>query len=353
MIYVTAMITEKEFIELIRNPESTTLDFKREQYCLQNNSSNKTNEFIKDIICFANTIREKTAYILIGISSNGDLLGIDDKTDDAIFQQKIKDKVYPKPHFLYYTFDYDNKLFGIIEIPVFKYPEPIVPVVKMKSLEVGRVYFRRGSSNSEAIGREIIFINKWLENLPAQHQSSSVIEEISSLLSKTTARESLLSNCISEGLAIANKYKLNTLHKFCDGELQGWAKYPKELEGEFLDYRSKDFILSPANVNLEIPRFYNSNAIQLYNEIRKMNLFNERTIVFTEPISEIENALSKLVENKGNMLYVKDINSIYIEADGSKTTSAFKMYAISDNFERLYNSIKQRFIEILISMQSS
>ncbi|KAA6304405.1 hypothetical protein EZS27_043946, partial [termite gut metagenome] len=42
--------------------------FKREQYCIQNNSSNKTDEFIKDIICFANTIREETAYILLGIS---------------------------------------------------------------------------------------------------------------------------------------------------------------------------------------------------------------------------------------------------------------------------------------------
>lgn len=347
-------MTEEKFIELINGSESSILDFKREQYKLQNDPSNKTDEFIKDIICFVNTIREETAYIIIGVSNeNGtkDLFGIDTDIDDAIFQQKIKDKVYPKPQFLYYTISFDNKKFGIIEIPVVKYPEPIVPVVKMKGLEVGRVYFRRGSSNSEAIGREVIYINKWFESIPTIYQSISIVDEISSLLSKTTSKDALLSNCISEGLNIARKHNIKSLYEFCNGELQGWSKNQNEADGNYLGYRSKEFILSPSQMNLEIPPYYNSSPIQLYNNIKEINMFHERKIVFTEPIFEIEDALTKMEENGGNMLYIKSINSIVTSIDGVKETESYKMYAIRHNFEILYSSIKQRFISELIKVQ--
>jgi len=345
------MITQSEFKELIERPESTTLDFKRQQYKLNDNSFNKTDEFIKDVVCFANTIREETAYIIIGISNengNKELVGIDFDIDDATFQQKIKDKVNPKPQFLYYTIDFENKKFGIIEIPVVKYSEPIISIVKMKGLEVGRVYFRRGSSNEEAIGREVIFISKWLESIPAPYQSNSIIEDISSLLSKTTSQGALLSNCISEGLIIAKKYNLESLYSFCNGELQGWSKNQNEEDIDYLNYRTKEFILSPSHMNLEVPPYYSSNPIQLYNEIKEINMFHERTIIFTEPIFEIENALTKMEENGGNMLYIKKINSILTLADGAKKTESHKMYAIRHNFEVLYSSIKQRFIDELL-----
>ena len=103
-------------------------------------------------------------------------------------------------------------------------------------------------------------------------------------------------------------------------------------------------------MNLDVPPYYNSNSIRLYNEIKEINMFHERKIVFTEPIFEIENALTKMAENGGNMLYVKSINSIHTSTDGTKKTESYKMYAIRHNFEILYSSIKQRFIEELISL---
>ena len=97
------MITELDFENLISRPESTLLDFKREQYKIINDESGiKTAGFIKDIVSFSNTIRTETAYIVIGISTDNDdkeLIGIDLNIDDATFQEKIKDKVYPKPTF--------------------------------------------------------------------------------------------------------------------------------------------------------------------------------------------------------------------------------------------------------------
>lgn len=338
------MITQSEFKELIERPESTTLDFKRQQYKLNDSSFNKTDEFIKDIICFTNTIREETAYIIIGISNengNKELVGIDFDIDDAIFQQKIKDKVNPRPQFLYYTIDFENKKFGIIEIPVIKYSEPIIPIVKMKGLEVGRVYFRRGSSNEEAIGREVILINNWLEKIPHPYQSNTINEDISSLLSKATSQGALLSNCISEGFIIAKKYNLKSLYAFCNGELQGWSKNLNLEDNDYLNYRTKPFILSPFHLNLDIPPYYNFNPIQLYNEIKSINMFYERKIIFTEPLFEIENVLTKMEENGGNMLYIKNINSILTLIDGTKKTESYKMYAIKQNFDVLYSSIKQ------------
>ena len=67
------MITELDFENLISRPESTILDFKREQYKIINDESGiKTSGFVKDIISFANTIRTETAYIIIGISADND-----------------------------------------------------------------------------------------------------------------------------------------------------------------------------------------------------------------------------------------------------------------------------------------
>jgi hypothetical protein len=69
-------------------------------------------------------------------------------------------KAFPNPVFSYYTFKYSDKQFGILEIPIRKYSEPISPTIKMRGLEPGKIYFRRGSTNSEANGREVITINK-------------------------------------------------------------------------------------------------------------------------------------------------------------------------------------------------
>ena len=220
-------MTESEFEELLNRPESTTLDFKKEQYKIINDQTGvKTSEFIKDIICFCNSIRTECAYIIIGVSTNENnekcLLGLDNNIDDATFQEKIKDKVTPRPVFYYYVIRYKGKNFGLIEIPVFKYSEPVTPVVKMKGLEVGRVYSRRGSSNSEAIGREILLIDKWLNGLPSLSDSLNQSEEVSTLLSKITSNQLMLSNAISEALRIAKKYSLKKLLDFCNGELLGW-----------------------------------------------------------------------------------------------------------------------------------
>jgi tetratricopeptide (TPR) repeat protein len=164
------------FEYLLSQPESDILDFKSEFYDFSGDTEKakeaKESKFIKDIISFANTKRDKSSYIIIGIKENGttkekELLGVTTHPDDASLQEKIKDKVYPVPEFLYYPHTYKNQQFGIIEILIPKYSEePYYPKKDyLGGLLKSELYFRRGSSNSEATPEEERHIREWFKSL--------------------------------------------------------------------------------------------------------------------------------------------------------------------------------------------
>ncbi len=60
------MINENSIEELCLKGESSTLDYKAEQYRFNGNKPEKS-ELLKDILAFANAWREDNAYILIGV----------------------------------------------------------------------------------------------------------------------------------------------------------------------------------------------------------------------------------------------------------------------------------------------
>ncbi len=342
------MVSIDKFLELIDRPESTTLDFKRGQYKIINDNADiKTAEFIKDIISFSNTIRTETAYIILGISNeNGEkeLMGIDIDIDDAIFQEKVKDKVNPKPTFLYYTIKYENKLFGIFEIPITKYSEPITPVVKMKGLEVGKIYFRRGSSNAEAIGKEIILIDKWLDSLPAITEINNLTDEIASLLSQVTDNRNLLSNVMAEAYRVAKKYRLKDLEKFCIGELSGWGSVDNEEKGKYLHYRNYSSLIVPFGI--EISPYYALGSNSAYDAIKNMEHVHERKIILAEPLNIIEGHRRRSMEIKDGLA---TYNTTFGKLFNTSECADVPITVVSkkDTFEYIYNNIKQKFIEEL------
>lgn len=345
------MITELDFEKIIMRPESTTLDFKREQYKIINDESGiKTAEFIKDIISFANTIRTETAYIIIGISNDineKELLGINQNIDDAIFQEKIKDKVNPKPVFLYFTIKYKGKDFGVFEIPVTKYAEPIASVQRMKGLEPGKIYFRRGSSNAEAIGREIININNWLESLPSVSETLSLNDEISALLTRATSQKELLSSVISDTYRVAKKHHLITLEKFCSGELSGWkdAEHDESTQ-KYINYRLQSILVSVFSVGYNHENTLGAQYI--YNEIKKMDHVYEKLITFTEPISTLEHIVNQF-SHSTDMIISKSITSSVFSGD-KNDDFPMTMYALKDNFQNLYHNIRQKLIDELLAV---
>jgi len=64
------MINEKQFLDLLKQPEGETLDFKRRGYDLSEDESQF--DLIVDILCMANTPRESTSFIILGVNKHPD-----------------------------------------------------------------------------------------------------------------------------------------------------------------------------------------------------------------------------------------------------------------------------------------
>ncbi len=345
-------MNKDDFEKILQKPESSTLDFKRCQYELINDSQNiNTAKFIKDIISFCNTIRTETAFIIIGVAEGEQkiMLGLDQNIDDSIFQEKIKDKVYPIPSFLYYSYSYNEKLYGIFEIPVQDCPEPISPTIKMKGLVPGKIYFRRGSSNSEATGRETIMINDWLNKISKKEKEKTLTEEISSIIEKIVSKKYLLSECISQLIKISEKYRLPDLKEFCKNEMTGWwNKVPKDSELDILSYRISKVIVSP--YELKMNPFHNLNSSAVMTKLKEMEGFYEQRYLFAQPIAEIESFRSRINENPNNtLLIVKGAASKMYENENLGETQ-ISVYANRDNIENIYNGIRQKLIDKLLEL---
>ena len=341
-------MTEQEFQRLLLQSESATLDFKEQQYNFSNDSDNrKTAEFVKDIISFSNTIRRENAYIIIGVKVRSDgqkeLLGINENIDDSIFQEKLKSKVFPIPYFSYETFNFKDKVFGIIEIPIRKYTQPIHSVIKLKGLEPGKFYFRRGSSNSEANGLESINIANWLHSLPEVSFKGELLELISEIISRVNNTNIKLSDCISEAFRLATKFNLEKLRLFCENEISG--KFVSEqIESEY-SYRINEVALTLGKLN--IPSYLNWDSRRMMNELKKMEGFDVIKYFFHESILEIETILEELSKNNSTLWSIK-LPAITIIDDEKYKDLYATLYTNKDTFDILYKNIRQELIANLL-----
>ena len=73
-------------------------------------------------------------------------------------------KVEPKPNFTYFTIEYEEKSFGIIEIPVDK-NGPYLATRDLHTIRAHRVYFRNGTVNDEADHTERKNIYNWFHGI--------------------------------------------------------------------------------------------------------------------------------------------------------------------------------------------
>jgi tetratricopeptide (TPR) repeat protein len=167
-------MNDTEFLALLQRMEGEGHDFKSTAYDLTSDAG-KAN-FIKDVICMANTPREEPSHILLGVKKQRDgsfeLTGLDSYLDDADLQGQFPPRVQPVPEFTYEVFSYQHKDFGIITIPPRKMG-PCLPVKDFPGPSDGRshnllrqyqIYFRRGSRNDIATSPEDIQrIMRWVE----------------------------------------------------------------------------------------------------------------------------------------------------------------------------------------------
>lgn len=143
--------------ELLYEEESSTLDFKSEQYPFSGAEDYQKSELLKDILAFANAWRREEAIILIGVKerkgTRAEPVGINSSLDDAALQEFINSKVNRPITFSYSEVTYDGVALGLLRIPAQE--RPFFLKAKFNKLQKGAVYLRRGSSTAIADPDEV------------------------------------------------------------------------------------------------------------------------------------------------------------------------------------------------------
>ena len=337
------MLSKTEFEILLSKSESSTLDFKQQLYDFHRNS-NEFAKFIKDVISFSNTIRTESSYIIFGIKETDlgtlDLIGLTDNIDDAILQEKIRSKVHPTPTFKYYSINYKDKVFGILEFPVTKYDLPLSPTEKMKGLEPGKFYFRNGTSNTEASGLEALKINKWLDSLPG-FQNSSYNEKLSDFLIRLSNSSENLSTIIPELLAFAKLYNWTEVIDFCAIQIKGIKKADHSLS-----YREQKVAGSLYKAEFNSNPYVNVSQDILREEMNSNKDFYPVQVTFPQTLLELENFIQKFEKNSGVTMTIQEHNAKQLSE--SNTDAPFYIYCLEDDYKTVYNNIRQKAIDLLM-----
>lgn len=143
--------------QLLHEDESTSLDFKRDQYRFQGADAVTKSELLKDILAFLNSWRRSLAYILIGVDEvrggRSQVVGVTEHLDDAELQQFVNSKTQRPVTFSYRQTSIESKEVGLIEIPIQE--RPVYLRRDFGRLAKERVYIRRGSSTAEASPDEV------------------------------------------------------------------------------------------------------------------------------------------------------------------------------------------------------
>lgn len=144
--------------QLLHEEESSTLDFKRDQYPFDGADEKAKSELLKDILAFANAWRRTTAYILIGVDEvkggRSEIVGVGNHLDDATLHQFVNARTQRSIEFSYQQFRIENVEIGVIEIPVQK--RPFYLKKKFGKLNADVVYKRDGSSTATATPDEVV-----------------------------------------------------------------------------------------------------------------------------------------------------------------------------------------------------
>lgn len=334
------MISTKELEEALKSSESSILDFKRSFYHFENDKDlRNTAKFIKDVISFSNTIRKNKGLILFGIEEKEDkslkIVGITNSVDDSILQEKVKDKVFPRPFFSYYEMTYEDKKIGVLEFPVSKYELPVMPVRKMKGLEKGKVYYRNGTSNTEANAIDIIRINNWFNTLSGD-LSISLNDKISQILKRLTLNNEKLSGIITDILSIAKTHELTDLKSFCSAQIKGIT----EEEAQYHEYRIQKVYISKHRIDVNQNSLAPVTGSTIKREMEINNNFLEYKLLINHSITSLEELMREL--SGGKILASVKLNSKYLFNEGNYDVYAFMFH---DNIKNTYKSIRRKLID--------
>ena len=337
---------------MIKRPESATLDFKEQSYSFKKGDPDEDAKFIKDILSFCNTIRDEEAYIIAGIShtpQQTDLVGLSDFTDDAIFQQKAKDKIWPKAVFKSYTYQYEGKLFGIIEFPIHHYPSPLEATRQMKGILTDTIYLRRGSGNAAASPRETIQLHQWQQSIPppaeAQKPGINIDQaELDRLIAELSDRSKSLAATMAAMHAFAGKANDKNLLQFTTHELKG---YHGLKDGKMTKYkfRIRRIIATPYEIQLA-PW---GSAEQMLEKLRNDEHFRDVDYFFNNSLVDLEVMQGNMKSKPTLALLSVPYQKVFPTITASNVPKA-TLYLGPQDIDTVYEGIRKFAIKQLIDL---
>ena len=148
----------RDITEILKyDAESSSLDFKKEQYPLGKNP--KRNELLKDITSFANHHSNSDKYIFIGVKEKngvaGEFFNIDDPIDEAGYQQFVLESIEPKINFEYKIIEYNGlniayfRIFGNTDRPYLFKKDVKNPQTSKLEYRAGDGFIRTGTSTKK------------------------------------------------------------------------------------------------------------------------------------------------------------------------------------------------------------
>lgn len=175
--------------QLLHEGESSSLDYKRDQYPFVGASDDDKSELLKDILAFANAWRHAEAYILIGVEEvaggRSNVVGVANHIPENDLQQFVNSKTNRLVTFSYRAYPFEGKQIGIITIP--QQDRPLYLNKNYGRLQKQVVYYRQGTTTAIATPDDIARMGSG----PAKQQASLVVEFAD------TDREVALGNRIS------------------------------------------------------------------------------------------------------------------------------------------------------------
>ncbi|MFT3693843.1 MAG: ATP-binding protein [Kofleriaceae bacterium] len=151
---MTPSLTADELKELAARGERAALDYKRDDYDWSDKGSNA--ELAKDLMAIANSLgpSDPPGYILVGVSNEGDIVGLKSHLDDASLHQKVSSLLNRTPLFSYFQVAVDGRTVGVYEINAGG--RPFYPLKSLSSLQKNCAVFRNGTSTEAASPQQII-----------------------------------------------------------------------------------------------------------------------------------------------------------------------------------------------------
>lgn len=163
----------KQFAQFLELEETEYLDFKMNLYKLSGLKGDANqyaqSELAKDVVSMFNTPRKDSAYLILGVKKHPgekpDLVGVDKHPDDAVIHEILCSWLDPCPTIIYHPISYKGKDFGVIEIPLDRSLGWVMPKKDYKkTLESGKLYYRKSTKNTVADQSAHKKITNWFES---------------------------------------------------------------------------------------------------------------------------------------------------------------------------------------------